>query len=94
MTGEFSLNIWKNYLHLQECSENLDLMLTKLSYVDHNWTICGDLEVTFMLLGQQSEYAKLPYFCLNEVVAVETTLYKERTIKKNIIAWNQKHLEG
>ena len=27
--------------------ENLDLILAKLSYADHGWTICGDLKFNF-----------------------------------------------
>ncbi|GFW74769.1 uncharacterized protein TNCV_963441 [Trichonephila clavipes] len=51
-------------VHLKECYENLEFILNKLSYSDHKWTICGDLKVIFMLLGQQSGYTKFPcFFC-------------------------------
>ncbi|GFX01805.1 uncharacterized protein TNCV_1022081 [Trichonephila clavipes] len=49
-------------VHLKECYENLEFILNKLSYSDHKWTICGDLKVISMLLGQQSGYTKFPYF--------------------------------
>ncbi|GFW45865.1 uncharacterized protein TNCV_4495851 [Trichonephila clavipes] len=49
-------------VHLKECYENLEFILNKLSYSDHKWTICGDLKVISMLLGQQSGYTKFPFF--------------------------------
>ncbi|GFX66024.1 uncharacterized protein TNCV_14451 [Trichonephila clavipes] len=49
-------------VHLKECYENLKFILNKLSYSDHKWTICGDLKVISMLLGQQSGYTKFPCF--------------------------------
>ncbi|GFS62727.1 uncharacterized protein TNCV_3201771 [Trichonephila clavipes] len=49
-------------VHLKECYENLDFILNKLSYSDHKCTICGDLKVISMLLGQQSGYTKFPCF--------------------------------
>ncbi|GFX99063.1 uncharacterized protein TNCV_4810131 [Trichonephila clavipes] len=49
-------------VHLKECYENLEFILNKLSYSDHKWTICGDLKVISMLLGQQSGYTKFPCF--------------------------------
>ncbi|GFV20884.1 uncharacterized protein TNCV_353581 [Trichonephila clavipes] len=48
-------------VHLKECYENLEFILNKLSS-DHKWTICGDLKVISMLLGQQSGYTKFPCF--------------------------------
>ncbi|GFS88590.1 uncharacterized protein TNCV_1461931 [Trichonephila clavipes] len=48
-------------VHLKECHENLEFT-NKLSYSDHKWTICGDLKVISMLLGQQSGYTKFPCF--------------------------------
>lgn len=49
-------------VYLKECYENLELILTKLKYCDHEWTICGDLKVISMLLGQQGGYTKYPCF--------------------------------
>lgn len=49
-------------VHLKECYENLEFVLDKLVYSDHEWTICGDLKVISMLLGQQSGYTKFPCF--------------------------------
>ncbi|GFW18158.1 uncharacterized protein TNCV_4006981 [Trichonephila clavipes] len=49
-------------VHLKECYENLEFILNKLSYSDHKWIICSDLNVISMLLGQQSSYTKLPCF--------------------------------
>ncbi|GFX60914.1 putative transposable element [Trichonephila clavipes] len=49
-------------VHLKECYEHLEFILNKVSYFDHKWTICGDLKVISMLLGQQSSYTKFPCF--------------------------------
>ncbi|GFV20682.1 uncharacterized protein TNCV_777271 [Trichonephila clavipes] len=49
-------------VHLKECYENIEFILNKLSYSDYKWTICGDLKVISMLLGQQSGYTKFPCF--------------------------------
>ncbi|GFY17763.1 uncharacterized protein TNCV_1074981 [Trichonephila clavipes] len=49
-------------VHLKECYENLEFIPNKLSYSDHKWTICGDLKVISMLLGQQSGYTTFPCF--------------------------------
>ena len=47
---------------LKECYENLELVLNKLSYSDHKWTLSENLKVTSMLLGQQSGCTKFPCF--------------------------------
>ncbi|GFX51732.1 uncharacterized protein TNCV_5014341 [Trichonephila clavipes] len=49
--------------HLKKCYENLEFILNKLSYSDHKWTICGDLKVSSMLLGQQRVYTKKFFPC-------------------------------
>jgi hypothetical protein len=49
-------------VHLKESYENLELVLTKRGYTDHDWMICGGLKVLCMLLGQQAGYTKYPYF--------------------------------
>ena len=49
-------------VNLKDCYENLELILNKLSYSDHKWTLCGDLKVISKLLGQQSGYTKFPCF--------------------------------
>lgn len=49
-------------VHLKERYENLNMILLKLKYKDHEWTICGDLKVISMLLGQQGGYTKYPCF--------------------------------
>ncbi|GBM69532.1 hypothetical protein AVEN_175395-1 [Araneus ventricosus] len=37
-------------------------MLTQLKYKDSGWTVCGDLTVLSMFLGQQAGYIKYPCF--------------------------------
>jgi hypothetical protein len=49
-------------VHLKESYENLALVLTKLSFKDQGWMMCGDIKVLSMLLGQQSGYTKYPCF--------------------------------
>ena len=49
-------------VHLKECYENFELVLNKLCYSDHKWTLCGDLKIISMLLGQQSGYTMFPCF--------------------------------
>lgn len=50
---------------LKESYANLQLMLLRVNYSEHNWQICGDFKVLTMLLGQQSGFTKFPCFlCL------------------------------
>ena len=49
-------------LHLKERYSNLELLLTKIKYNEHNWIVCGDLKILCVLLGQQGGYAKCPCF--------------------------------
>ena len=49
---------------MKETYENLKLLLDKIKYENYNWTICGDLKVLALLLGQQGGYTKMPcYLC-------------------------------
>ena len=53
----YSVNLKKNY-------DNLERILNKLNYKEHNWAICGDLKVIGILLGQQQGNTKyLCYIC-------------------------------
>jgi hypothetical protein len=49
-------------VHPKESYENLELVLVKIGYTAHDWMICADLKVLFMLLGQQAGYTKYPCF--------------------------------
>ncbi|GBM51842.1 hypothetical protein AVEN_8705-1 [Araneus ventricosus] len=49
-------------VHYKECYENLAIILNKLKYKDHMWTICGDLKVIANLLGLQGGNTKYPCF--------------------------------
>ena len=49
-------------VHLKEVYENIDFILNKLSYSDHEWTVCGDLKIIAMLLGQKKGCTKFPRF--------------------------------
>lgn len=49
-------------VHLKEIYENLKTLLEAINYNIHQWTICGDLKIISMILGQQSGYTKYPCF--------------------------------
>ena len=50
---------------LKEEYQNVDLVLKKLNYSEHQWVICVDLKIVNFQLGQQSGYTKFPCFiCL------------------------------
>jgi len=50
---------------LKEQYENVKLVLQKIRYHEHQWSICVDLKMVNFLLGQQSGYTKYPCFmCL------------------------------
>ncbi|GBP10891.1 hypothetical protein EVAR_5469_1 [Eumeta japonica] len=50
---------------LKETYENLEIVLDKIQYSEHQWRICGDLKIATLLLGQQSGFTKYPcYLCL------------------------------
>lgn len=50
---------------LKEEYKNIEIVLHKIKYSEHNWQICGDLKILSMILGQQSGFTKFPCFlCL------------------------------
>ena len=50
---------------LKETYENLEIVLQKIKYSEHQWKVCGDLKIATMILGQQSGFTKNPGFlCL------------------------------
>jgi hypothetical protein len=51
-------------VHLKETYENLEQLLQKINYKQHQRMVCGELKVLCMLLGQQQGYTKFPcYIC-------------------------------
>ncbi|GBL88214.1 hypothetical protein AVEN_117798-1 [Araneus ventricosus] len=52
----------------KECYENLAIILKKLKYKDHMWTICWDLKVISMLLGLQGEIQNIHASCVSGTV--------------------------
>ncbi|GBN63632.1 hypothetical protein AVEN_108940-1 [Araneus ventricosus] len=48
--------------YLKECYGKLASILTELKYKDSGWTVCSDLKVISMVLGQQAGYTKYPCF--------------------------------
>ena len=50
---------------MPETYETMENLLSKLSYSQHQWNICGDLKVIGLLLGLQSGYTKnMCFLCL------------------------------
>lgn len=50
---------------LKESYENVKIVLERISYVEHQWKICGDLKIIGIILGMQSGNIKFPCFlCL------------------------------
>jgi hypothetical protein len=49
-------------VHLKETYENLERLLEKINYKQHQCMVCGDLKVLCMLLGQQQGYTKFPWY--------------------------------
>lgn len=49
-------------VRLTETYENMSLLFDKIRYVEHRWTVCGDLKILCILLGQQGGYTKFPCF--------------------------------
>lgn len=47
---------------LKESYENLQMVLGKIKYNEHNWYVCCDLKVCGIWLGQQRDYTKFPCF--------------------------------
>ena len=44
---------------------NIEKVLNKIKYSEHEWLICGDLKILSMILGQQSGFTKYPcYLCM------------------------------
>lgn len=48
-------------VHLKENYENLEELLLRIQYENHNWEVC-DLKILGLLLGQQSGFTKFPCF--------------------------------
>ena len=50
---------------LKEKYSEIEFVLEKISYYEHNWIICVDLKMVGFLLGLQCDYTKFPCFvCL------------------------------
>jgi len=50
---------------LKEEYSNIEMVLNKIKYSEHEWLVCGDLKILSMILGQQSGFTKFPcYLCM------------------------------
>lgn len=76
-------------INLKECYENLDLIPTKLPYVDHRWTICRELN--FHVTWSTGWIHKNS---MNEIVMIENNIIQRKNLSKNITAMNQKRWVG
>lgn len=47
---------------LEENYKDLDFLLSKLQYSQHEWQLAGDLKIMTIILGQQAGYTKFPFF--------------------------------
>ncbi|KYN28033.1 hypothetical protein ALC57_02551 [Trachymyrmex cornetzi] len=45
---------------MKEEYKNIEILLNKIQYKEHNWLICGDLKILAIILGQQSGFTKFP----------------------------------
>ena len=64
-------------VHLKETYENIQLILTKVKYSDHQWMICGDLKVICMVLGQRQDLLSSHAFCANGTAEPESNTGSE-----------------
>ncbi|GBN54382.1 hypothetical protein AVEN_89011-1 [Araneus ventricosus] len=49
-------------VHLEENYNDFSMILEKINYQEHRWTVCGYFKMLTMLLGQQAGYTK--FLCL------------------------------
>lgn len=49
-------------VNLKESYDTFKLLLDKVRYVEHKWSVYGDLKVISVLLGQQAGFTKYPCF--------------------------------
>ena len=68
-------------VHLKETHENLKILHQSIQYDKHQWSICGDIKVIGLLLGQQSGFTKYPCF----LCEWDSRARNEHWIKKNWI---------
>ena len=61
-TNQFASIPLAHLTRMNESYKNMKLLLGKLQYSSHTWKICVDFKVLNMLLGQQSEFTRYPYF--------------------------------
>jgi hypothetical protein len=47
---------------LKETYKNLQTVLEKIKYHEHEWSLCGNLKVSGILLGQEGGNIKFPFF--------------------------------
>ena len=47
-------------IQMKETYENIKTIFDRIKYVEHEWIICGDLNILSMLLGQQGRNTKKP----------------------------------
>jgi hypothetical protein len=47
---------------LKASYENLEILLSRITFQKYNWQVCGDLKIVSMLLPEQSGYTKYTCF--------------------------------
>ena len=64
-TNQYAFISIANSATLEEEYEDIKIILQKIRYNEHQWSICVDLRMVNYLLGQQKGYTKYPCFiCL------------------------------
>jgi hypothetical protein len=61
-------------IHLKETYANLQTVLEKIKYHEHEWYLCGDLKVSGILLGQQGGNTRFPFFLCEWVAGRGTNI--------------------
>jgi hypothetical protein len=68
-------------VHRKETYENLEQLLEKINYKQHQWMVCGDLKVLCMLLEQQQGYTECPCYICEWDSQAQDKHWTRRTLK-------------
>lgn len=68
---------------LKDTYENLQIVLEKINYSEHQWKVCGDLKISTLILGPQSGFTKNPCFLCLWDSRDRKNHYVQKMAKKN-----------
>lgn len=63
---------------LMEEYQNLDFLLAKLKYNNHNWKLCGNLKIMTILLGQQRVSRNTRVLFANGIAVLVISIMSEK----------------